>query len=142
MADVQNSNWLVEQSFPSTQGEGRPLIDQIVAELEERGWSSRDVFAVHLALEEAFTNAIEHGNHCDPRKSFHVSCQIDADKVSVSVRDEGEGFKEEQVPNPCDDCNLDIPSGRGVLLIHGFMTKVWYNDVGNQIFMEKVRSVE
>ncbi|MBQ3333073.1 MAG: ATP-binding protein [Thermoguttaceae bacterium] len=134
--------WSVEASYPSVLGQGRPLIDQIVAEMEKRAWSGRDVFAVNLALEEAFTNAIEHGNNCDPRKEFHVKCEVSPKRVSIVIRDEGEGFKRESVPNPLEEENMEIPSGRGVLLIFGFMTSVTYNDKGNEITMIKEPSPE
>ena len=118
--------WEVSRAFPSSFGQGRDLIDQILAEMTRQGWNDRDVFAVNMALKESFTNAIEHGNHCNPDKQFHVVCKISPKKVYLSVADEGKGFQRELVPNPLDDKNLDTPSGRGILLINGFMSKVWY----------------
>ena len=137
---TQPSVWSADQSFPSVFGQGRDLIDQILAAMTARGWNDRDVFAVNMALEESFTNAIEHGNHCHSEKKFHVACRVSSDLVFISVADEGKGFQRELVPNPLEETNLDSPSGRGVLLINGFMTRVWYNDAGNEIFMEKVPS--
>lgn len=134
--------WSANVSYPSVLGEGRPLIDQIAAEMERRAWSGGDVFAVNFALEEAFTNAIEHGNHCDPRKEFHISCLVAPHLVKVVVRDEGEGFERKLVPDPRDDENLEVPSGRGLLLIDNFMTGVSFNEKGNEITMTKEPSPE
>ena len=39
---------------------------QILAALAEKGFSQDDIFAVHLALEEAFLNAVKHGNKTHP----------------------------------------------------------------------------
>ena len=132
--------WKAERSFPSVCGQGRDLIESILRVMAERGWSDRDVFAVNMALEESFTNAIEHGNHCNAQKKFHVRCHLDNRKIEISVRDEGHGFRSDRIPNPLNKENLEKPSGRGVLLIQGFMSKVWYNDSGNEINMEKYRA--
>lgn len=143
MTGSQSSpTWTVEASFPSVCGQGRELIESILAEMERLGWNSKDVFAVNMALEESFTNAIEHGNHCDPRKKFHITCRLSEETVYVQVRDEGRGFLRDRIPNPLHEANLETPSGRGILLIHGFMNKVWYNETGNTIYMEKHRTQE
>lgn len=131
--------WTSEASFPSICGQGRDLMESVFAEMERRQWSSTEIFAVNMALEESFANAIEHGNHCDPRKKFHVVCRVSDEVVHIQVRDEGNGFRRDRLPNPLDEENLETPSGRGILLIHGFMNKVWYNESGNEIFMEKHR---
>lgn len=132
--------WSTNQSFPSICGQGRDLIEKVLSVMDKMGWSQHDMFAVNMALEESFTNAIEHGNHCNKRKKFHVSCQVTPQSVLISVRDEGKGYTRERLPDPLDEENIETPSGRGILLIHGFMSRVWYNDAGNEIHMEKLRT--
>jgi serine/threonine-protein kinase RsbW len=41
--------------------------EEILTELKAKSFSEEDIFAVHLALEEAFINAVRHGNKMDPR---------------------------------------------------------------------------
>jgi serine/threonine-protein kinase RsbW len=43
------------------------------------------------------------------------------------------------LPDPTLEENLEKPSGRGVLLMREFMTKVEYNDRGNCVTLEKHR---
>lgn len=133
---------VLEESFPSVTGQGRDLIESVLCQLSEWDWSPRDRFAVNLAMEEAFTNAVEHGNHYIARKHFHVRCEMCPDRILVSVRDEGKGFRCARLPDPRNEANLETPSGRGVVLINGFMSRVWHNEEGNEIFMEKIRSAE
>ena len=45
---------------------------EILLVLAARGFSQDDVFAVHLALEEAFLNAVKHGNRMDPTKKVTI----------------------------------------------------------------------
>lgn len=142
--DVKNldpSLWVVEKDYPSVFGQAHNLIDEVLAKMTEQGWSDRDVFAVNMALEESVTNAIEHGNHGNPEKRFYLVCRVSPKLVYISVRDEGKGFQRDLVPDPTKDENLETPSGRGMMLINGFMTRVWYNEAGNEIYMEKEPTV-
>ena len=45
-----------------------------------------------------------------------------------------------RVCDPTDDDNLELPSGRGLMLMRSFMSFVEYNVVGNQVVMEKDRT--
>ena len=137
MSTQLNNVWRSSTSFPSVSGAEEAFVDAVLQELERRAWSPKDLFAVQLALAEAITNAVEHGNRRDATKKVDVSAEISAERVLLSVRDEGEGFDESATPNPTLDENLEIPTGRGLLLIRSFMTNVWRGSGGAEIFMEK-----
>ena len=53
------------------------------------------------------------------------------------MRDEGPGFRPELVPAPTADENLERPNGRGIMLMHAYMTKICYNETGNEVWMLK-----
>ncbi len=139
---ISTETWKRKDVFPSIYGRGADLVEDVLQVMTAKEWSQRDIFAVNLALVEAITNAIDHGNQCDPQKNVFVSCRISNNLVEMSVRDEGSGFSKDTLPDPRNEERLDLPTGRGVLLIYGFMTKVWFNDPGNELFMEKVRTEE
>ena len=61
------------------------------------------------------------------------------ERLWIQIRDEGAGFNPEEVPDPTDPDHLEIPSGRGIMLMRAFMTRVEYNDLGNCVVMEKQR---
>jgi serine/threonine-protein kinase RsbW len=103
------------------------------------GWQPADVFAVHLAVEEAIVNAIVHGNKLDASKKVHVECEVSADRVRVAITDEGPGFDPASVPDCTAEERLEAPSGRGVMLMRSFMTSIEYNAAGNAVMLEKVR---
>lgn len=111
----------------------------IMAMLEESGFGKEDVFAVHLALEEAFTNAIRHGNDMDPDKVVKIDYTVDADKFEVWIEDEGAGFDPKSVPDPRCGENLYKPSGRGLLLMRSYMDTVEYDERGNKVHMVRHR---
>jgi serine/threonine-protein kinase RsbW len=110
---------------------------RILAELERCGYSKDAVFAVKLAYEEAVTNAVKHGNCNDPSKHVHIRYYVDAHRVVIMVRDEGCGFCPDEVPDPTADENLERPSGRGIMLMSAYMTKVVFSPAGNEVWMLK-----
>lgn len=127
------------ERIPSDTARGREVQEQIVAGMEQRGFSPRDVFGVRLALEEALVNAIKHGNRMDPNKSVQIDWTLSESGVRVVIEDEGEGFDVGDVPDPTDDENLDKPGGRGIMLMRSFMNVVEYNESGNRLTLEKLK---
>ena len=53
------------------------------------------------------------------------------------VRDEGHGFDAGNLPDPTDPHNIELASGRGVLLMRSFMDEVMFNETGNEVTMVK-----
>jgi serine/threonine-protein kinase RsbW len=113
---------------------------EILSALEAGGFSQDDIFAVHLALEEAFLNAVKHGNRMDPTKKVQIDYTVDQEKVEISMTDEGPGFDPGRVPDPRVGKNLYRPEGRGLLLIRSYMHTVEYNERGNSLRMVRCKS--
>src|ERR671916_701491 len=90
-----------------------------------------------IALDEAFVNAVKHGNKNDPTKLLKITAELSPNEAAFTVEDEGEGFDVNQIPDPCDPANLFKTSGRGVLLIYNIMDEVEYNAQGNRVKMIK-----
>ena len=128
-----------EVTIPSKSGEGQAIQERIVGLLEELDYPMRDVFGVRLALEEAIVNAIKHGNGMDPDKNVQIECRVCPERVWVRIRDEGDGFDVSTLPDPTLEENLERPSGRGILLMREFMTKVEYVENGTCVILEKHR---
>lgn len=108
---------------------------QILQAMKEKGFGKDDVFAVHLALEEAFLNAVKHGNKMDPRKTVTIEYAIDQEKVEIRIQDQGAGFNPRNVPDPRIGENLYRPEGRGLLLMSAYMHVFEYNERGNAVHM-------
>ncbi|OHB65122.1 MAG: hypothetical protein A2Y76_02475 [Planctomycetes bacterium RBG_13_60_9] len=112
----------------------------ILSVLEAKGFSQDDIFAVHLALEEAFHNAVKHGNKMDPDKSVTIDCVVDREKIEIRMTDEGRGFDPSRIPDPRVGQNLYRPDGRGLLLIRSYMHIVEYSERGNSLRMVRRKS--
>lgn len=90
-----------------------------------------------VALDEAFVNAVKHGNRNDPSKLLRVTAELSAHEAIFTVEDEGEGFDVNAIPDPRDPANLFKSNGRGVLLIYNIMDEVEYSERGTRLKMVK-----
>ena len=116
------------------------IMDELLEQLGVHGWSPSDIFAIHLAAEEAIVNAIVHGNKLDPAKVVQVACVVSPTLARIEVTDEGSGFDPTAVPDCRLEDRLEAPNGRGVMLMRTFMTRIEYSARGNRVLMEKQRS--
>ena len=80
-----------------------------------------------LAVSEAISNAMVHGNQLDPNKNVIVTINISNDELTLSIKDEGEGFDPDSVPDPTMPENIMRDSGRGIHIMRSFIDKVLYN---------------
>jgi serine/threonine-protein kinase RsbW len=127
---------MVVKSRPSAVVE---VCEQILSKLEAKGFSQDDIFAVHLALEEAFLNAVKHGNKMDSRKYVKIDYSVDLDRIEISLTDEGDGFEPSSVADPRYGEDLYKPGGRGLLLINSYMDVVKFNERGNSLYMVRYK---
>jgi CheY-like chemotaxis protein len=125
-------------------------------------WAYDDRIQIAMALHEAISNAMHHGNlevgselrdhsenqyyemiqmrrnaapYCD--RHVRIEACFRASEAVFSIRDEGPGFDPGAVADPRESENLERLSGRGLLLIRSFMDEVRHNERGNQITMIK-----
>lgn len=140
--DMSESTWSLDETIDSVGSIGCDLINRIVAKMGELGWNEKDVFKIHMALEEAIMNSIKHGNADDPSKQVFVRILVEDNWFYADIADEGEGFNRDEVPDPTLEQNLLKETGRGVMLIEKFMSTVEYVGCGNRIKMAKKQSTE
>lgn len=122
----------------------------------------KDIYRVGVALTEALSNAMIHGNlevdsslrdgagdayyeaidrqrRTEPFASRVVLLEVSFSRSSVSfvVRDQGPGFDPGALPDPTDPANLARPSGRGILLMRAYTDLVSWNEKGNEVTLVK-----
>ncbi len=127
---------MVAKSKPSAV-EG--ICRSVLSELRANHYDQSDVFAVHLAIEEALTNAIKHGCKNDPSREIKVDYRVSREKVEITITDDGEGFDPDAIPDPRHGRNIYKTDGRGLLLMHSYMDVVTYNEKGNSVNMIRYR---
>lgn len=115
------------------------VCNEILAKLEANKFDKDDIFAVHLTFEEAFLNAVKHGNKNDPTKKVKIDYSVTPEKVEITITDEGDGFVPDAVDDPRFGKGLYEPGGRGLLLMNSYMDTVKYNDKGNSVYMVRFK---
>ena len=108
----------------------------------EAGFDAEFGYSVDMAVRESVANAIKHGNKLDASKTVELNLSASGDEMSVSVRDQGEGFAVEDIPDPTNPENLLKVNGRGILFMNSFMDEVtWsrHEDGGMIVSMTKRR---
>jgi serine/threonine-protein kinase RsbW len=111
----------------------------LASHLADAGYDDAARFAIRLAMEEALVNAFRHGNRAETGREVIVDWHITHDMAEFVVQDQGEGFDPDAVPDPTLDENLEIPSGRGIMLMRAYMHEVEYLPPGNRIRLRYMR---
>jgi serine/threonine-protein kinase RsbW len=88
------------------------------------GLADEAAFGIDMAVREAITNAIVHGNKEDDTKKVELTFNCSQRAVEIEIKDQGEGFDPVSVPDPTTPENLLKTSGRGNFLIRTFMDEV------------------
>jgi serine/threonine-protein kinase RsbW len=113
------------------------ILDYLMKRIEKIGIVSSNDSNLFIALDEAFVNAVKHGNKFDATKLVRITAEVSTKEARFTIEDEGEGFNVAEIPDPTDTENLFKTSGRGVLIIHNVMDEVRYNERGNRLEMIK-----
>jgi serine/threonine-protein kinase RsbW len=100
----------VWRSMPSQVAAISPFVEQLMLLIASSRSADESHVDSEIALREALTNAVVHGNHEDEDKRVEVLCRCGADgEVSITIRDEGNGFEVSAVPglNLCGKSDVD-----------------------------------
>lgn len=100
---------------------GTGLVAHAAGSVQIPGETEEDVM---ISVIEAVNNAIQHGNREEEKKQVHIRVETTPENIAICVRDDGEGFGLDLVPDPRSGEKLLNGSGRGILLMKAFMDQV------------------
>lgn len=127
----------IEFELPSAISTMHIVLEYLMKRVEKLGVIKPEESNLFVALDEAFVNAVKHGNKFDSQKLVRITAEVSKAEAKFTIEDEGEGFDVNNIPDPLDPENLFKTSGRGVLFIYNIMDEVKYNDRGNRLTMVK-----
>lgn len=133
----QDVHELIEFEVPSALSLMHIILEYLIKRVETVGVVKSEQSNLFVALDEAFVNAVKHGNKYDATKLVRITTDVSSEEARFTIEDEGEGFDVSAIPDPLDPENLFKTSGRGVLFIYNIMDEVVYNDRGNRLTMVK-----
>jgi serine/threonine-protein kinase RsbW len=128
----------VDAWIPSEVKAISPLVDRLMRLIEGSHCITGEEHVVELALREALSNAVIHGNRMDAHKLVHVRCRCKVGKgISLIVSDQGQGFDESGVPDPVAVENLLADHGRGIHIMKLAMDEISFEQRGAEVHMCK-----
>jgi serine/threonine-protein kinase RsbW len=134
---IQELHEKIEFEVPSVISLMHGILDYLMKRVEKIGVINPETSNLFVALDEAFVNAVKHGNKFDAHKLVRITADVSPEEARFTIEDEGDGFNVAEIPDPLDPQNLFKTSGRGVLFIYNIMDEVRYNERGNRLTMVK-----
>ncbi len=133
--DVTRVREKIDLELPSDLTLMNAVLEYLLGLVARLGMIQVEQSNLFVALDEAFVNAVKHGNRNDPEKLLRVTSELSQHEAIFTVEDEGDGFDVAEIPDPTDPANLFKSTGRGVLLIYNIMDEVEYSERGNRLKM-------
>ncbi|MGZ4035876.1 MAG: ATP-binding protein [Bacteroidia bacterium] len=127
-----NQKMVLESNLESIE-----TVEKLISQAKDEFSISDETFNyIWIALNEAVSNAIKHGNKFDPSKKVRLSVETKYERyICFIVKDEGEGFDFTSVPDPTTPERIAEPNGRGVFLINKLADIVTYSNNGSCLEM-------
>ena len=130
MYKVGDSTTLELKSQPESIG----IVERMIDDVRTKYNVSEDMFGNMLvAITEAVTNAIYHGNKSDPKKFIKVSYQVNDHTLAFTIEDEGSGFDYYNLPDPTAPENIEKECGRGIFLMKHLADQLIFSDGGRVV---------
>jgi serine/threonine-protein kinase RsbW len=128
----------IDAWIPSEISAISPLVERLMRLIEGSHCIAGEEHAVQLALHEALSNAVVHGNRLDAHKLVHIRCRCQVGRgISLIVADRGQGFDPRAVPDSVTVENLEAEHGRGIHLMKLAMDEVSFEQRGTEVHMCK-----
>lgn len=139
---VPSRGLLLERTFAATAKAKDRTLEAMLKALRRAGALPAQVdaaesFQARLCLDEALANAVMHGSRHDPGKQVRVRIFVGAGRWHVLIEDQGQGFREQDLPDPAAPESLLREGGRGVLLMRSFMEEVSFWRNGTALLMSR-----
>lgn len=128
--------------FPGNYNSLRPISEFVLAEAGKLGATSKELYQIELAVDEAGANIIDHAYGGENLGDIEVSVDHDPGVLYINFTDHGKAFDPTTVADPDLESPLQDRSerGLGVYLIRKLMDEVAYDCTGigpNRLSMVK-----
>ena len=110
------------------------MIESFIDNAKDKFHLDDDIYGnIMIAVTEAVNNAIKHGNQNNKKKNVHLSLSLNESLIKFTIKDEGEGFNFEHLPDPTAPENLEKPGGRGIFLMKHLSDEVLFKEKGRVV---------
>ncbi len=109
-------------SYPSIVASEEDMLEAVKKMLNDNGVTGAESHSFLLAVSEAFTNALIHGNKYDSDKTIEMTIEINSRCLSADIIDQGDGpiagIRARTMPD------TDSEGGRGIALIKHYASSL------------------
>jgi len=110
------------------------IVESFIDNVKERFKLNDDIYGnIMISVTESVNNAIHHGNTQDKSKNVSITLNLDENQIKFSIRDEGEGFDFNDLPDPTSPENVDKEGGRGIFLMKNLADEVHFINEGREV---------
>ncbi len=110
------------------------MIESFIDNAKEKFKLEDDIYGnIMIAVTEAVNNAIKHGNKNDKSKNVDLSLMLEETQIRFEIRDFGDGFDYQNLPDPTAPENLEKPGGRGIFLMKNLSDEVSFKEDGKVV---------
>lgn len=101
----------------------------VVQAARNAGFNQKDVYAIELAVDEAFTNIIEHAYGGEGIGDIECHCDFEQGELIITLQDRGQPFNPEGIPEPDFSVGIEKlkPRGAGLYIMKKMMDKIEYS---------------
>lgn len=118
----------------ASQSESLSIVERMIEEVRDLYNVSEDTFGnILVAITEAVTNAMHHGNKSDPAKKVRIQYGCVHNTLTFTITDEGKGFDFYNLPDPTAPENLEKECGRGIFLMKHLADQLIFSDAGRVV---------
>lgn len=118
----------------SSKTENIILVERMIEDVCDVFNISEELFGnILISVTEAVNNAIQHGNRNNPEKKIDITFRSKEKEITFHVKDEGNGFNYDSLPDPTAPENIEKDSGRGIFLMRKLADKVEFADKGKTV---------
>ena len=110
------------------------IVEKAIDELSAEYNLNSELYGnILIAAIEAANNGILHGNKLDENKNINVSFSVTKENLTITVKDQGQGFDYLHIPDPTSPENIEKINGRGVFLMEKLSDKINFFDNGSKV---------
>lgn len=105
---------MTKKTFPGNFKSLERISKFIVRFAQEAGFSPNDVYAIQTAVDEACSNIIDHAYGGEDKGEIQIKVSETSKNLKIVLRDQGEPFDPEDVPEPDLTSALEHRKERGL----------------------------
>jgi serine/threonine-protein kinase RsbW len=109
-------------TYPSVVASEESMLEAVKKMLTDNDVASSQCHSFLLTVSEAFTNALIHGNKYSPDKKIQIIIEINSQRLSADIIDQGEGGVAGVELMEMPDCHAE--GGRGIAIIRHYASSL------------------